>query len=184
MSVHDCALDMFDITDPQDNRGIESKTRNICVAKDVGIDSAGAYVSHTRSSETARSSDLSKGFSLRKNPTGESSHIEKKQPTRSSNMQAQSTVTPYPEFMCVKGAPDVLLPKCSHFVVTLKGGKGHKVLPADTAWRSCVTAAFEEMAAQVFDKMMLDTYRYFILCFFVGRASSCLCYQVDADQRG
>jgi hypothetical protein len=60
-----------------------------------------------------------------------------------------ATPVPFPEIMCVKGAPDVLLSKCSHYIITIKGNKGHKMLPIDKAFIESVTAAFEQMAAQV-----------------------------------
>ena len=56
---------------------------------------------------------------------------------------------PFPEILCVKGAPDVLLTKCSHYLVTIQGNKGHKMMPVDKAFIESVTAAFEQMAAQV-----------------------------------
>lgn len=147
MSIHDTALDLFDITDPSPSSPIDlSEPIRPC----NGDIATSASTLPTRSSEAARGT-AAKGFSLRRTPKpGESPQPTKKLQTRSINMQTQSTIVPFPEFMCVKGAPDVLLSKCSHFVVTIKGKKGHKILPVDPAWKSCVTAAFEEMAAQVF----------------------------------
>lgn len=151
MSIHDTGLDLFDITDSSydaERKAIDA----VKPTKDSGVRTAvpahpAPSGSPKRSSESVRSG-RAKGFSLRKAPTPEE-EAAKQPPKRSDIMQPPTGVNPYPEFMCVKGAPDVLIPKCSHFVVTQKGGKGHRMLPVDPAWRSCVTAAFEEMAAQV-----------------------------------
>ena len=175
MSIHDTGLDLFDITDS--SYDAERKAMAAKTVKDSGVAaSAPAPSAPTgspkRSSESVRSG-RAKGFSLRKVPVPE--EAAKKAPKRSDIMQPATGVNPYPEFMCVKGAPDVLLPKCSHFVVTLKGGKGHRMLPVDPAWKSCVTAAFEEMAAQVSAGSALMTYRY-VICCDTGRARPGLCH--------
>ena len=159
MSVHDTGLDLFDITAlPQvENNGptkASTANKNAIATKTANnqkVENNSQFSANKSSSEAARYGQ-SKGFSLRKkssNPDATDSASSKKTSTRSSNVKCSASVRPYPEFMCVKGAPDVLISKCSHFVVTCKGGKGHRMLPVDAAFNSCVTAAFEEMASQV-----------------------------------
>jgi magnesium-transporting ATPase (P-type) len=143
MSIHDTALDLYDITDPVH---VPSPS---APASHAPAPSIGSGVGGVKSSSESIKSGRPKGFSLRKNAAAAGAPAP---PVSRSSAARQEPppggVRPFPEFMCVKGAPDVLMPKCSHFVVTCRGGRGHRVLPVDGAWSACVTAAFEEMAAQ------------------------------------
>ena len=147
MSIHDCGLDDFNITSPIATSRIvkDEKDGNITATKAADLPQT-----TMRSSDYIRNKQQ-KGFSLRKNSSKSGIELtkdNKKVTTRSASLKVDlDDVSPYPEFMCVKGAPDIIFPKCSHFIVTLKGGRGHRVLPVDPAWTACVNAAFEEMAA-------------------------------------
>jgi sodium/potassium-transporting ATPase subunit alpha len=63
------------------------------------------------------------------------------------NIATDDSHQPSPEFMTLKGAPDVLLPKCSHYITTCEGGTGHKIVRIDRNFTNTVNKVFEQMAS-------------------------------------
>lgn len=63
------------------------------------------------------------------------------------NISTDESHQPSPEFMTLKGAPDVLLPKCSHYLTTCEGGLGHKIVRIDRNFTNTVNKVFEQMAS-------------------------------------
>jgi hypothetical protein len=133
MSVHDAGLAFHDIT--------------MASCKPTGSGKSGE--SSQRKEAAVSSGDSVSGFSLRKKSSLTATQLQESQ-SNNSQSDLREYAKPCPQFMCVKGAPDVLLAKCSHFLVSSKGEAGHRMLPVDQAFSACVIAAFEEMAAQVY----------------------------------
>jgi magnesium-transporting ATPase (P-type) len=141
MSVHDTGLAFHNIA--------ISDGSSPAIPRPVG---AGAAVLSPKvapsSHESPVESERKPAFQLRNKPGPDLGVADVKPLSKIGSVPAAEMPKAYPEMMCVKGAPDVLLAKCSHYMLTAQGNKGHKMMPVDKAFISSVTAAFEQMAAQ------------------------------------